>query len=493
MTGLTTFQARVNLNDETHLHGDKRIYNYQADNNSANSGLMLLNRDYSDRRYMKRDFGNINHDLNLKNYKVFTTLDPDRDTMLARKKYIDDQDSKQVSKSGDSMTGDLDMQTNFIYSTAIPNDNSDLTNKKYVDDEDGKKVSKNGDTMSGNLNMGNNKIQNLKQPVDSKDAANRKYVDDANNLKLSLSGGTMRGNLDMNGYHIIHASNYTPSSNNHVVNKKYVTHWTLPNTVSNLYLLQMDDQGMFEIKDDVSNISYIGNSKKVNSLLNLSRKENWNLKQSVSNKKPFFKKSTVNNKFHCIQFPGSNSNNLNLNSSVNLLQSYLNVFVVYALKSKNASQNETCLFKINDRETSQTQVSNYYGVSFIQNKFCVTNAFPYEVKNWQTKANGFETNTLICLSSHWEQENLGNPKHGRLYVNGKEIHSFYTNFKQSFVSSTKFFLGSKSNNHGQFDGEIFYVYISTRKMKESEIVLNHYLLCKKFEIDFDEDAVIKYI
>ena len=30
-------------------------------------------------------------------------------------------------------------------------------------------------------------------------------------------------------------------------------------------------------------------------------------------------------------------------------------------------------------------------------------------------------------------------------------------------------------------------------MKDKKIVLNHYLLCKKFEIDFDEQEVIKYL
>ena len=256
----------------------------------------------------------------------------------------------------------------------------------------------------------------------------------------------------------------------------------------------MDDNGMFDAtRDDVSNIIYIGNNKKVEKLMNLGRKENWNLTQSDSNKKPFFVKSSINNKFYCLQYLGSNSNNLHLFSAVNLLQSYLNVFLVYALKSKNATQNEMSLFKINDKETSQSQVTDYYGISFSLNNFYVGNAFPHQVRNWQTKANGLETNKLICLSCHWEQDNLGNPKHGKLYINGKEIHSFYTNFRKSFVASTKFYLGSKSNNYGQFDGEIFYVFVSTRKMKEKEIGLNHYLLCKKFEIDFDEEEVIKYL
>ena len=152
-----------------------------------------------------------------------------------------------------------------------------------------------------------------------------------------------------------------------------------------------------------------------------------------------------------------------------------------------------CLFKINDKETSQTQVADYYGISFTRNNFYVSNAFPPKVSNWQIKANGLETNKLIYLSCHWEQNNLGNPKHGKLFVNGKEIQSFFTNLRKSFISSTKFYLGLKSSNYGQFGGEIFYLFISIRKMKYPEIVLNHYLLCKKFEIDFDEEEILKFL
>ena len=43
------------------------------------------------------------------------------------------------------------------------------------------------------------------------------------------------------------------------------------------------------------------------------------------------------------------------------------------------------------------------------------------------------------------------------------------------------------------DGEVLYVYVSTRKMKYPEIMLNHYLLCNKYGVDFDEDEVLKYI
>ena len=57
----------------------------------------------------------------------------------------------------------------------------------------------------------------------------------------------------------------------------------------------------------------------------------------------------------------------------------------------------------------------------------------------------------------------------------------------------KFYIGSKNKDHGQIDGEILYVYISTRKMKYPEIVLNNYILCKKYNVDFDGDEILEYI
>ena len=109
------------------------------------------------------------------------------------------------------------------------------------------------------------------------------------------------------------------------------------------------------------------------------------------------------------------------------------------------------------------------------------------------KSNATEINKLICLSSHWDQNNLSRVKKGNLYVNGKEIVSLTTSQKLSHGVNTKLYLGSKNKGYGKMDGEILYVYISTRLMKYPEIVLNHYLLCKKFDIDFDEEEVIKYI
>ena len=393
------------------------------------------------------------------------------------------------------MTGDLDMQTNFIHSTAIPNDDSDLVNKKYVDDADATKLNLSTGNMSGDVNMRNHKLTNLKDPVDSKDSMHKKYVDDQDAKKLSLTGGRMTGDLDMGNHHIIHAANYSPSFDHHVVNKKYVTNLFLPNTISNLYLLQMDDQGIFDAtRDDVDYIEYTGSNKKVEKLLNLSRKKDWNLSQTDSNKQPLFVKSSINNKFYCLQYLGSNRNNLHLNTFQDILSNqHLNFYFVYGLKSLNSSSNETSLFKITSNKTTSHPLPFDFGVSYRNSLLYLTNSSRNSISNsnWELKANATQIRKLICLSIHWDQNNVRGVKKGNLYVNGKELVSFTTNQKLSHSVNTKLYLGSKNKDYGKIDGEIFYVFISTRKMKEKEIGLNHYLLCKKFEIDFDEEEVIK--
>ena len=100
---------------------------------------------------------------------------------------------------------------------------------------------------------------------------------------------------------------------------------------------------------------------------------------------------------------------------------------------------------------------------------------------------------LIRLSVHWDQNDHSDPKKGNLYVNGKEICSFLTSYNMTTEKNIKFYLRSKNKDHGKMDGEILYVYVSTRKIKYPEIVLNHYLLCKKYNVDFDEDEILKYI
>ena len=314
-------------------------------------------------------------------------------------------------------------------------------------------------------------------------------MDERDNLKLNLSGGTMSGDINMGNHHIIHATNYTPSSDQHVVNKKYM----IPNTVANIYTLQMDDEGIFDVKDDTSSVEYEGSTKKINKFLNLSRNNDWFFKQDDSNKKPLFKKSTINNNFYCVQYLGSNTNNLHLSTLQDILSNqYLNFYFVYGLKSL---KNEVSLFKITPDETSNHILAFDYGVSYNHSSLYITNSSPISVPNsyWELKANATQINKLIYLSIHWNQNNTNNPKEGNLYVNGKEIFSFRTSDTKSHISTMKLYLGSTNKDHGQIDGEILYVYVSTRKMKYPEIVLNHYLLCEKYNIDFDKDEILEFM
>ena len=264
--------------------------------------------------------------------------------------------------------------------------------------------------------------------------------------KLSKTGGVMTGDLDMGNNHILHAANYTPSSDRHVVTKKYVINFSLANTVANIYNLQMDDEGIFNVKDDVDFIEYTGSNKKVEKRLNLSRKKDWNFKQDDTNKQPFFKKSTINNNFYCVQYLGSNSNNLHLVSTQDILSNqHLNFYFVYGLKSLNSSHNEVSLFKITSNETTSNPLPFDFGVSYQNSLLYLTNSSRNSVSNsnWELKANATAINKLICLSSHWDQNNLSGVKKGNLYVNGKEIVSFTTTRKLSHNSNTKFYLGSK--------------------------------------------------
>ena len=337
--------------------------------------------------------------LMIKNYQIYTIRSPNDGFSLTNKNYVDQEANKRLSKSGGTLSGNLDISGNKIITSSDPTDNNHLTRKKYVDDQDDKKLSLTGGTMSGDITIGNYKIISSSDPTDDNHLTRKIYVD----TKLSKTGGTMTGDLDMGNHHIIHASNYTPSSDYHTVTKKYVTNFSLPNTVANIYNLQMDDEG---------------SNKKVEKLLNLSRKKDWNFTQDDTNKQPFFKKSTINNNFYCIQYLGSDSNNLHLVTSQDILSNqHLNFYFVYGLKSLNSSNNEVSLFKIND-----------LGISYKYSSLHVSNSFPLSVPNssWELKANAIQINKLICLSAHWDQKNTNNPKEGKIYVNGKEIFSFFT-------------------------------------------------------------------
>ena len=413
--------------------------------------------------WLGKDRSKIKRDIYTDQHQVLTSKDPDYNDALSRKKYVDDRDNTKLNLTGGTMTGDITIGNNKIITTSDPTLETHLSRKKYVDDRNnatlqviytksGEKLSLTGGTVTGDITIGNNKIITTSDPTLETHLTRKKYVDIQDAKKLSLTGGRMTGDIIIDDHRIWATSN--PTHDRHLAKKIYVDEQitknksnTLPNTIANLYSLQMDDKGIFEIKDDIDYIEYTGSNKKIEKLLNLSRKKDMKFTQSDTNKQPLFKKSTINNNFYCIQYLGSNGNNLHLVNAVNILSNqHLNFYFVYGLKSLNSSNNETSLFKITSNETTSQPIPLHFGISYRNSLLYVTNSSRNAVSNsrWQLKANATEINKLICLSIHYDKNNTSGVKQGKLYVNGKEIVSFLTSYNLATIANMKFYLGSKN-------------------------------------------------
>ena len=105
---------------------------------------------------------------------------------LADKKYVDDQDSLHLLKSGGSMTGPLGMSNNQIWDVSSPTLDKSVANKKYVDDQDNLKLAKPGGSLLGELSMDSNKITDLATPTNNSDAATKKSVDDNSSSQITV-------------------------------------------------------------------------------------------------------------------------------------------------------------------------------------------------------------------------------------------------------------------------------------------------------------------
>ena len=246
--------------------------------------MILQQKKYVDDNFLfvekgNRHWGNqmdeLKGNLMTEYFQIYTKQTPNDGYSLTHKVYVDDKDNKKLNLTGGIMTGDITIGSNKIISSTNPTLETHLSRKKYVDDRDNLKLSLTGGTMTGDITMGNNKIITTLDPTLETHLLRKKYVDDRDNLKLSLSSGTMTGELNMGNHHILHAANYVPSSDHHIVNKKYVTNFSLPNTVANIYTLQMDDEGIFNVTDDTNSIVYTGSNKKV--------EKDWDFKQDDSN------------------------------------------------------------------------------------------------------------------------------------------------------------------------------------------------------------------
>ena len=127
------------------------------------------------------------------NNKILAFNNPTSDNDLARKKYVDDQDSGKLSLTGGRMSGNIILRNYKILTSSDPTAEKHLARKKYVDNQDAKKLSLTGGTLTGDVTIGSNKIISSTDPTDDTHLSRKKCVDDQDNLKLNLSGGTVSG------------------------------------------------------------------------------------------------------------------------------------------------------------------------------------------------------------------------------------------------------------------------------------------------------------
>ena len=122
--------------------------------------------------------------------------DPDSDDDAVNKGYAD---SRFVNVTGDTMTGSLVMGgptandrnitgVNSVQGLATPASDNHAANKKYVDDQDALQVTKTGDTMSGALTLPSS------DPTDPNHAVRKSYVD--SQILATLATGVAGGPID---------------------------------------------------------------------------------------------------------------------------------------------------------------------------------------------------------------------------------------------------------------------------------------------------------
>ena len=157
--------------------------------------------------------------ITMGNNNITTTADPTGDKDLSRKKYVDDQDAKKLSKAGGTMSGNIIMRNNKITTTADPTGDKDLCRKKYIDVEVDKKINKTCGHFTGDIYMATNTyIHNAGTPTSGNILCNKTYVDNAvrNNVKLQ---GSTTGDITIGQYQI--STSRDPAFNNNLCRKLY--------------------------------------------------------------------------------------------------------------------------------------------------------------------------------------------------------------------------------------------------------------------------------
>jgi predicted ribonuclease toxin of YeeF-YezG toxin-antitoxin module len=140
---------------------------------------------------MTKDPVDGNYDADLA--KIKNLADPTNPQDAVTKNYAD---TTFVDVAGDTMTGNLQMDANSITGVSSvqglaltdPAGNDHAANKKYVDQQDALQVTKSGDSMSGALTLPNS------DPTDGNHATRKIYVDAQ--IAATLATGTAGGPID---------------------------------------------------------------------------------------------------------------------------------------------------------------------------------------------------------------------------------------------------------------------------------------------------------
>ena len=181
---------------------------------------------------------------------------------------------------------------------------------------------------------------------------------------------------------------------------------------------------------------------------------------------------------------------MELDQTVDSEAGKLHVFSIFAVLSTKEITNERIV-----TGNGINYDDKYYGFGWKGGKFCIWKGDNYiEIQNgiYPLKASAVELNKKICISVEWDLTLPAN--HSKLWINGKEVHNFKSVNKP--LKNSKLYLGNRngnlSNNNTNnklFKGEIyFFNLLKNHKMKEKEIIIQHYLLCKRYGIDFDNSA-----
>ena len=214
--------------------------------------------------------------------------------------------------------------------------------------------------------------------------------------------------------------------------------------------------------------------------------------QDNDQEKPFYKISVVDPPKKSLYFDGI-KDSMELNVTVDLEAGKPHVFSIFTVLSTDDIANERIVVG-----NGSNYGDKYYGFGWKGGKFCIWKGDTYiEIQNdiYPLKASAIELNKKMCKSVEWDLT-LPTVNHSRLWINGKQVHNF-TSVNKTSSRNSKLYLGHRvsrlssfnSSLNKLFKGELwFFGLLKNRKIKEKEIKLQHYLLCNRYKIDFDDSA-----